>query len=134
MTPLFKKLNFKNQQQIVVLNAPASFDAAMDEMKPHTKFVTKVSKGNVIEFILVFVTKQSEIDKTIDTIFKQLEGDAILWFCYPKGSSKKYTCDFNRDNGWDKVKALGMDTVRSVAIDEDWTGLRFRKNEFIGKW
>ena len=133
MSPLFKKLNFKNQQQIVVLNAPASFDAAMDEMKPYTKIATKVSKDNIIEFILVFVTKQSEIDKTIDTIFKQLEGDAILWFCYPKGTSKKYTCNFNRDNGWDKVKAIGMDTVRSVAIDEDWTGLRFRKNEFIGK-
>ncbi len=28
-------------------------------------------------------------------------GDALLWFAYPKGTSKKYTCDFHRDDGWD---------------------------------
>lgn len=131
MTSLFKKLNFKNHAEIVVINAPSSFDIALDEMKPFTKIVTKLPKA--IHFIMVFVTKQVEIDKAIGNIYPSLEGDAILWFCYPKGTSKKYTCNFNRDNGWDKVKAVGMDTVRSVAIDEDWTGLRFRKETFIGK-
>jgi len=52
-------------------------------------------------------------------------------FAYPKGTSKKYKCDFNRDTGWDKLKEAGFDTVRSIAIDEDWTGLRFRRKEFI---
>ena len=131
MTSLFKKLNFKNHPQIVVLNAPESFNLELDEMKPFTKIVTRIPKS--IDFMMVFVTKQSEIDKAIEQLFPAVDGDAILWFCYPKGTSKKYTCDFNRDNGWDKVKALGMDTVRSVAIDEDWTGLRFRKEAFIGR-
>ena len=45
--------------------------------------------------------------------------------CLSKGTSKKYKCDFNRDTGWDELKAAGFDTVRAVAIDEDWTGLRF---------
>jgi hypothetical protein len=58
-------------------------------------------------------------------------GDATVWFAYPKGTSKKYQCDFNRDNGWDTLKAQGFDTVRAVAIDEDWTALRFRRVEFI---
>jgi hypothetical protein len=29
------------------------------------------------------------------------------------------------------LKKLGFDTVRAVAIDEDWTALRFRRKEFI---
>jgi hypothetical protein len=29
------------------------------------------------------------------------------------------------------LKKLGFDTVRQVAIDEDWTALRFRRTEFI---
>ena len=55
----------------------------------------------------------------------------MVWFAYPKGTSKKYKCDFNRDRGWDALKAAGFETVRAVAIDEDWTGLRFRRAEYI---
>jgi hypothetical protein len=59
------------------------------------------------------------------------EGDAILWFCYPKGTSKKYTCDFNRDTGWASLGQLGWEPVRQVAIDDDWSALRFRNPDFI---
>lgn len=55
----------------------------------------------------------------------------LLWFAYPKGTSKKYKCDFNRDDGWEPLRKLGFDTVRQVAIDEDWSALRFRRVEFI---
>jgi hypothetical protein len=60
-----------------------------------------------------------------------LEGDALLWFAYPKGTSKKYTCDFNRDTGWQIVGDHGFEGVRQVAIDEDWSALRFRRTKFI---
>ncbi len=51
--------------------------------------------------------------------------------CYPKGSSKKYSCDFNRDTGWDIMGQYDLESVRAVAIDEDWSALRFRKVDFI---
>ena len=59
------------------------------------------------------------------------EGDALLWFAYPKGSSKRYTCDFNRDTGWTVLGEAGYEPVRQVAIDEDWSALRFRRVEYI---
>ena len=65
------------------------------------------------------------------TITVAAEGDAILWICYPKKSSKKYKCDFNRDSGWTVLGAAGYEPVRMVAIDEDWSALRFRKAENI---
>ena len=83
------------------------------------------------EFLLAFVTRQSEVDALAAKVVKRAKGDAVVWFAYPKGTSKKYKCDFNRDTGWDALKAEGFDTVRAVAIDEDWTGLRFRRVEFI---
>ena len=82
-------------------------------------------------FWLAFVTRKSEVDRLAPQIVKKARGDAIVWFAYPKGTSKKYTCDFNRDTGWDVLKKTGFDTVRSVAIDEDWTALRFRRKEYI---
>jgi hypothetical protein len=82
-------------------------------------------------FILAFVTHKIEVDALAHPIDARAKGDAIVWFAYPKGTSKKYKCDFNRDNGWDSMQALGFDTVRAVAIDEDWSALRLRRKEYI---
>ncbi|MGF1585624.1 MAG: hypothetical protein ACFCUM_09905 [Bacteroidales bacterium] len=61
----------------------------------------------------------------------KFKGDAILWFCYPKGSSKNYKCGFNRDTGWEGLGKYNLEPVRQVAIDEDWSAIRFRRVEFI---
>ena len=84
-----------------------------------------------VSFLLAFVTRKSEVDGLAKQVAARAKGDAIVWFAYPKGTSKKYKCDFNRDNGWDTLKSKGFDTVRAVAIDEDWSALRFRRVEFI---
>jgi hypothetical protein len=84
-----------------------------------------------IFFSLAFVTRQQEVDALGKAIAKLAEGDAIVWFAYPKGSSKRYTCDVNRDTGWKILGAAGFEGVRMVAIDEDWSAVRFRRVEFI---
>ena len=47
---------------------------------------------------------------------------------YPKVSSKKYTTDYNRDSGWNLLGEWGMEPVRQVAIDQDWSALAFPKS------
>lgn len=131
MTPLFKKLNFKNQERIVVLNSPQSLEVELTEISAHTAVDRDITKGSKVEFVLIFVTTRNEIDTYIKKVFPELHGDAVLWFCYPKGTSKTYTCDFNRDNGWETLGAYNMEGVRQVAIDADWSALRFRKKEYI---
>lgn len=131
MTPLFKKLNFKNHKSILALNAPVSFTEELKRMQNEAIIFRTENKINAIDFALVFVTKLSEIEQSINAIYNELEGDAMLWYCYPKGSSKKYKCDFNRDNGWQALGDRNLEPVRQVAIDEDWSALRFRKVEFI---
>ena len=133
MTPLFKKLNFKEQKQIVAINSPQSFDEELSEMKSISKIVTNLEKVKDIEFAICFVTTQNEIESFISTLDIKLIGDAIIWFCYPKAISKKYKCDFNRDTGFGVLGNYGLEGVRQVAIDEDWSALRFRKVEYIKK-
>ncbi len=131
MTPLFKKLNFKAQNAILVLQAPESFAAELQQMAAATEVHTDVANLSACSFIMVFVTRQAEIDALTPLVTAKLEEDGVLWFCYPKGSSKKYRCDFNRDTGWDVLGAAGFEGVRMVAIDADWSALRFRKAEHI---
>ena len=131
MTPLFKKLNFKNQKEILILKGPESFNAELSAMKEFTDVKTSTEEVKEIEFVMVFATKQDEVDTAAKAIAPKLKGDAVIWFAYPKGTSKKYKCEFNRDTGWHVLGALGLEGVRMVAIDQDWSALRFRKVEFI---
>jgi hypothetical protein len=130
MATTFKKLNLKDQQEILVVNAPASFEAELAGL-PVLTIHRHIESVAEIRFSLAFVTRQSEVDALAPAVAARAKGDATVWFAYPKGSSKELKCDFNRDTGWDALKAAGFDTVRAVAIDEDWTGLRFRRVEYI---
>jgi hypothetical protein len=46
------------------------------------------------------------------------EGDALLWFAYPKQSSKTLRCDFNRDNGWDVLGTLEVKKSLQLWVEE----------------
>lgn len=133
MTPLFKKLNYKNQQTIHLAQAPDSFQLETKAMGAVAFVIVGLTGKESIEFLLAFVTKQSEVNSLSKKASSRLVDDGLLWLAYPKGSSKKYTCDFNRDTGWDELGKLGFEPVRQVAIDEDWTALRFRRVTHIKK-
>lgn len=128
---IFKKLNLTDQPGICVLDAPDSFRKELSSLKG-VKVAENLSAAGELVFALAFVTRKAEVDKVAKALAKKAKGDAIVWFAYPKGTSKRYKCDFNRDTGWDILKQSGFDSVRQVAIDEDWSALRFRRTEFIG--
>jgi len=130
MSIIFNKLNLKGQTEILVLNAPESFEPELAALNNVTIWR---NAGDVkeIAFSLAFVTRQKEVDAIAKTVALKAKGDAIVWFAYPKGTSKKYKCEFNRDTGWAALGAAGFEGVRMVAIDEDWSALRFRRVEFI---
>lgn len=131
MTPLFKKLNFKDHNPVIILNAPASFDAEMQAMQPFAQMQTHFAAGEKATFVLAFALTQAEVDAIALQMKEKTSGDAVVWIAYPKGSSKRYKCDFNRDTGWEILGKMGFEPVRQVAIDEDWSALRFRRVEFI---
>jgi hypothetical protein len=128
MTPLFKKLNLTTQSVIHVLDAPASFEPELASLAG-----VEVSRelGDKTHFVMAFVITQAAVDSASARIAVRAEGDVIVWMVYPKGSSRTFKCEFNRDSGWSVLGEAGYEPVRQVAIDQDWTALRFRKVEFI---
>lgn len=128
MTPLFTKLNLASRTSITVLHAPSSFEAELTALKG-----VKIMRGvkGKVAFAIAFVTKQADLDRVSADLAKAADGDAVIWIAYPKGTSKRYTCEFNRDSGWNVLGKAGYEPVRMVAIDEDWSALRFRKVDHI---
>ncbi len=122
-----------SQDEILLINPPDSFWPEVEQMKAFTRIVSSPEKTGKIDFILAFVTRQEEVDRLSGILTMMLAEDGIPWYAYPKQSSGKYKCDFNRDTGWHILNNLGFEGVRMVAIDEDWSTLRFRKQELIKK-
>jgi hypothetical protein len=132
MPSVFGKLNLKDQNEVLILNAPESFEPELATLR-NVAIVRDLKKTKVATFSLAFVTTQQEVDTVVPAIARKAQGDAIVWFAYPKGTSKKYKSQINRDTGWSVLGAEGFEPVRMVAIDEDWSAIRFRRIEFLKK-
>jgi hypothetical protein len=130
MATVFIKLNLKDHKQIVVLNSPGSFEGELAALKG-VEIIRDLKNAKDVTFSLAFVTTPEQVNALGSAIARKAEGDAIVWFAYPKGSSKKYKSQINRDNGWNVLGHEGFEPVRMVAIDEDWSAVRFRRVRFI---
>ena len=131
MPTLFTKLNLKDQSPVHVLHAPASFEVALTELAGRI-VQRSVTPNDPVTFAIAFAVTQAELDAVSATLVATAIGDAVVWIAYPKQSSRRYRCEFNRDAGWSVLAAGGFETVRMVAIDEDWSALRFRRAEYVG--
>jgi len=127
---IWKKLNLKMQSTILVMNAPASFEQEISNLSEVTVF-RRIDQLSEISFAISFVSKQHELYALSKAIAAKAKGDAVIWFAYPKKTSKRFKCEFNRDSGWHVLGAAGFEGVRQVAIDEDWSAIRFRRLEYI---
>ena len=130
MPSVFAKLNLKDQREIVLVNVPESFEPEITAL-PGTVIQRHPEKVKAVHFALAFVSTQAELDRLSNLLAKKAAGDALLWFAYPKGPSRRYECEFNRDTGWQVLYRAGFRKVRIVAIDEDWSALRFRRIEHV---
>jgi hypothetical protein len=92
MSSVFDKLNLKQQREILVVNAPPSFEPELLALKSVT-VLRDPKKAKAIHFALAFATKQAEVDTLSEVLASKAEGDALLRFAYPKGTSKRYKCE-----------------------------------------
>lgn len=130
MTPLFKKLNLRPGARVLVLDAPESMEPELRALEGVE--VARDPGGEApVEFVLAFVQTLEAVRRFSETVLPRAAGDPTVWLAYPKGTSKRYRCEFNRDTGWAAVGEMGYEPVRQVAVDEDWSALRFRRTGHI---
>jgi hypothetical protein len=131
MSALLDKLNYKGQKRISIINADESFVFHVSKELKGVIIDQKIDPRYPYEFIILFVKSALEIEAMAPITLHNLLADGVLWFCYPKKTSKKYSSDIDRDHGWKTLNDSGFYGVRLVAIDEDWSALRFRNIKYI---
>ncbi|MEC1521943.1 DUF3052 domain-containing protein [Neobacillus niacini] len=129
---LLKKLNFKDQgQPVLIINAPTSYNniKAAFEGEVHEQ-----AKREKYDFVQVFGTSNQELQLHAKNAVSYVKEDGLLWLCYPKKSSKVYKgSDCSRETVMYMLSDEGFEPVRQVAIDDDWSALRFRSTDKIKK-
>ncbi|MBL7979578.1 MAG: hypothetical protein JNN12_14660 [Bacteroidetes Order II. Incertae sedis bacterium] len=122
MNPILKKLGYKGQSLVLLLGAPESFAAVAQafetppEVIPNKKYT----------FILAFAKDQQALNELTTGITTLLEGDGHLWLAYPKKTSRAYKSDLSREVVGACLGGQDFEPVTQIAIDEDWSALRFR--------
>jgi hypothetical protein len=126
MNAVLKKLLYKGQSPVLLLGAPpeAAALARAFGAPAHSKPAAATRYG----FVLAFARSLGELDAIAKTAAGALADGALFWSAYPKGTSKKYKgADINRDTGHARMKKLGFEGVSLIAIDDDWSAMRFKK-------
>jgi hypothetical protein len=73
---------------------------------------------------VVFVEDADGVRDQLEQHRADLDKPGAFWIAYPKGNK----ADINRDSLWPIVADFDMRPCGQVAIDERWSGLRFRTN------
>jgi hypothetical protein len=131
MKELLCKLNYKGQERIALINAEEDFALSLSRELKDVVIDKEIDPRYPYSFIILFVKSSADVDHLTPMALHNLMADGILWFCYPKKSSKKYSTDLDRDHGWKSLNDSGLFGVRMVSIDDDWSAFRFRNAKFI---
>ena len=122
---LSKKLKLKENTEIIALNAPASYKAALGDIPEGVTIKKELKSGH--EFIHLFVKNKAELDRQIPATVKALKPGGLLWISYPKTSSGMQT-DLSRDKGWNILEKMNLKWMSMIAFDENWSAFLL-KNE-----
>ena len=131
MKNLTDKLNYKGQKRISIINAEETFINSISTELKDVTIDQKIDPRYPYEFIIIFVKSVSEVEQLAPMPVHNLMADGVLWFCFPKKTSKKYSTDIDRDHGWKVLNDSGLHSIRIVSIDKDWSALRFRNKKYI---
>lgn len=128
--PLTEKLRLESGQRALVLNAPNGYTDRLQPLPAGLWLETAPGEG-AYDFVHLFVQNQSELAEYGPVALDVLEEDALLWISYPKKSSGVES-DLSRDEGWALLENAGYRPVAQAAVDDVWSAMRFRAEEFVG--
>ena len=127
MNPILKKMAYKYQDPLLILNAPTEFTNVIKDIEASVHTKESAQYG----FIIIFSDKIAEAKTLIERAFNHMTQDCVIWLCYPKMLSKKYKSEFNREKFWEFFLPYGYESVTQVSIDNDWSALRFKKSSKV---
>ena len=125
-TELLHRLQIKAGAKLWLINVPQEI---AEEITAGAE-VELVHGDSYYDGVLACFAGPAEVEAMIPRILGELPPDGLLWVAYRKGQAGK-EAGLTRDTGWAPLEAKGLRPVRAVALDEEWSALRFRPREKV---
>lgn len=124
-TPLPKKLGIRENDSIVLVNAPARFDRKLRPWPDGSGVVENPARAQVA---VLFAASQSELIRDFRPLARALPESVKLWIAWPKKASGVKT-DLSENLVREFGLAAGWVDYKVCAIDETWSGLCFARKK-----
>ena len=120
---LLKKLKLKAGQRAAIVNAPSGY---IDTLRPLPDGVEVVEGlDGTFDWVQVFLKNRAELETLVPQLVGALKPVSMLWFTFPKGTSKIQT-DLTRDKGWDALHGADLKWLTLVSVNDTWSAFAVR--------
>ncbi len=128
--PILQKLGVKPQNRIAILNSPKGYTNVLSKLPAGVSFATRLA-GEPFDLVQGFYEDQKALKKDLLKLKKAIHPTGKIWVCWKKGN----VTDLNRDTIWELGEKVGLDSVASCAVDEEWSAMKLMlpKSERIQK-
>lgn len=118
-----QKLQIKENDNVLVINAPEDYIRLLGELAPKAALLNKASEP--ADVVLFFAASRKELEAQLPDLKTTLKPKGILWVSYPKSTSG-IKADINRDSIREYGKTIRLEAVALVALDDTWSALRLK--------
>jgi len=127
-----KKLRLAAGHRVAILNAPAGYLA---QLSPGPADIgTELHPSQTYDVVQLFVNSVEELRRLGPPAMGAVKPNGLLWITYPKGGPTRGVTDLPATPWWTQRDVLGEITsvsgykpVAFVAIDDNYTALRFKR-------
>jgi hypothetical protein len=119
--PLAKKLLIKPGDTILVLGAPMDYAKLVGALPKDADIVAKPPKTGVA-LVHLFVTSMADLKAGLAKAQKAMAEDGGIWISWQKGGKT----DVSRDTIAALAQQNGLDTVRAVSLNDEWSALKLK--------
>ena len=119
---LAKKLLIKPGNTIAPINAPKNYKALLGPLPDGAEVVVRAPSSGA-SLVHLLVTTAAELETQLPRAQQAVARGGGIWVSWQKKTAGKKS-DVGRDTIRTAAEELGLDTVRAVSIDDEWSALK----------
>ncbi len=124
VNPLLKKLQIKEEFSVLLMNSNPSVHPLFEGVRVEYSGVNNEDYDSII----LFTKNEEELNDWVPKASKLQGREGQLWLSYPKKTGNIDT-DLNRDITMNALKAFGLDPVRLISMNKNWSSMRLVKKK-----
>jgi len=117
--PLAKKLLIKPGNTIAPINAPRNYKALLGPLPDGAEVVARAPNSGAT-LVHLFITTTAELETQLPRARQAMAKGGGIWVSWKKGGKT----EVSRDTIRTAAEELGLDTVRAVSLDDEWSAIK----------